>query len=374
MRATRTRAAVPVETIRAAAYRIPTDAPEADGTLAWDSTTLILVQVAAAGQVGTGWTYGDAACAEMAERVLAPVVVGTDARRVGAAWTAMVAELRNRGRVGAGGMALSAVDCALWDLKARLLQVPLHLLLGGIRDEVPVYASGGFTTYDAERTRAQLGEWTARGVPRVKIKIGEDWGRAERRDLMRIALARETIGPSVELYVDANGAYTAAQAVRIAERFAEYDVRWFEEPVSSDDLSGLRTVRDQVTAEVAAGEYGWDLATLSRMCQAEAVGCLQVDVTRCGGITEFLRVAAMAAAHGLEVSGHCAPQLHAPVLAAVPNARHLEWFHDHVRIESMLFDGALEPTAGVVRPSPERPGHGLDWLPEAAERWLSSPS
>jgi L-alanine-DL-glutamate epimerase-like enolase superfamily enzyme len=159
--------------------------------------------------------------------------------------------------------------------------------------------------------------------------------------------------------VDANGAYTAKQATWVMLQAAAQDVSWFEEPVSSDDLAGLRAVRESVTADVTAGEYGYDLAYFERMCAAGAVDCLQADVSRCGGITEWQRVAAVAAAHNLEISGHCAPHLHAHVAAATPNLRHLEWFHDHVRIESRFFDGALDPAGGSITPSADAPGHGL---------------
>ena len=196
-------------------------------------------------------------------------------------------------------------------------------------------------------------------IPRVKIKIGESWGTRLGRDLDRIAFARDIIGPGVELYVDANGGYTRKQAVRMARAMADQYVTWFEEPVSSDDLDGLREVRDQVTPDVTAGEYGYDLPYFARMVDAQAVDCLQADVTRCGGFTEWQRAAAVAAARGLEVSGHCAPNLHAHVAAAIPNLRHLEYFHDHARIESMVFDGALDPSGGVLRPDPARPGLGL---------------
>jgi L-alanine-DL-glutamate epimerase-like enolase superfamily enzyme len=208
------------------------------------------------------------------------------------------------------------------------------------------------------------------GIPRVKIKIGESGGTREERDLDRVGQAREVIGPHAELYVDANGGYRVGQAVRVAQRLAEHEVVWFEEPVSSDDLAGLATVRRSCRADVAAGEYGFDLAYFERMCAHQSVDCLQVDVTRCGGVTELLRVAAVAAAHGLEISGHCAPQAHLAVLAAVPNLRHLEWFHDHVRIEGLLFDGVAEPQAGVLRPQDDRVGHGLTWRPEAAAPYL----
>lgn len=348
-----------IESIETAVLTVPTDAPEADGTFAWDATTLVLVTLRAGGGIGTGWTYGAAACAAVVRDQLAPVVEGRSALDVPGAWHAMVRSLRNVGRPGVSSMALSAVDLAMWDLKARLLDLPLHRLLGAVHDEVPVYGSGGFTTYDDARLTEQLTGWVVgQGIPRVKIKIGEAWGTRVNRDLDRVRQARAAIGDKTELYVDANGGYTPGQAVRVARQLQDCDVRWFEEPVSSDDLPGLGQVRRHAAADVAAGEYGYDLAYFQRMCAAQAVDCLQVDVTRCGGITELLRVAAVAASHGLEVSGHCAPHLHLAALMAVPNIRHLEWFHDHVRIESMLFDGTLDPSGGNLRPAEGRAGHG----------------
>jgi L-alanine-DL-glutamate epimerase-like enolase superfamily enzyme len=192
----------------------------------------------------------------------------------------------------------------------------------------------------------------------MKIKIGESWGTNARRDLQRVALARDAIGPETELYVDANGGYDGQQAVRIARRLDELGVTWFEEPVSSDDHHGLRRVREAVTPDVTAGEYGDSLAYFAHLLAAETVDCVQVDVTRCGGYSEWRRIAALAAAHGLEVSGHCAPSLHAAVAMATPNLRHLEWFHDHVRIEGRYLDGFPAPDGGTVVP-PDAPGHGL---------------
>jgi len=358
-----------VEAVHASAYRVPTDSPEGDGTLAWDATTLVLVRVKAGDLVGTGWTYGPAGCAAVVDELLAPRVVGRPAESARSRWPDLVVALRNAGRPGVAGMSLSALDCALWDLAARSLGRPLHRLLGAVRDEIPVYGSGGFTTYDDEQLASQLAGWTReQGIPRVKIKIGESWGRDEARDLDRVGRARDVVGDEVELYVDANGGYSVGQAVRVAGALDELDVRWFEEPVSSDDLAGLREVRSRARADVTAGEYGYDLVYFEHMAAAGAVDCLQVDVTRCGGITELLRIAAVAAAHGLQVSGHCAPHLHAAPLAAVPNLRHLEWFHDHVRIESMLFSGTADPKGGAI-PLRDAPGHGLTWLPDAAEQF-----
>lgn len=352
--------------LAAAAYRVPTDAPEGDGTLAWDSTTMVLVRAEADGQVGVGWTYGPAAVVPVVTELLAPVVADLDPDDVPTVWSAMQRRLRNAGRPGVAGLALSAADCAVWDLKARRHGLPLARLLGTARRQVPVYGSGGFTTYDSDRQHRQLAGWVHdEGIPRVKIKIGESWGTEVPRDLARMAAARRIIGDDTELYVDANGAYQRKQAVRVMRSAADLDVRWYEEPVSSDDLPGLGLVRDQVLPDVAAGEYGFDLVYFHRM--APYVDCLQIDVTRCGGITEFLRAAAVAAAAGLEVSAHCAPHQHLPVAAAVPNLRHVEWFHDHVRIESMLFDGTVGATGGVAAVNLDAPGIGLELRTALAE-------
>jgi L-alanine-DL-glutamate epimerase-like enolase superfamily enzyme len=351
-----------VDDVHASAYTIPTDGPEADGTLAWHATTLVLVQVRAGDHVGTGWTYGSPACADLIKDLLGPLLIGRGPLDVTRAWLAVVTALRNIGRPGIGGMALSALDCALWDLKARLLDLPLHKLLGQVHDCVPVYGSGGFTTYDQHQLAAQLAGWVGdQHIPRVKIKIGESAGTRIDHDLERIKQARTLIGDDVELYTDANGAYTVGAAIRVGAALDAQDVTWFEEPVSSDDLPGLREIRTRVRADVAAGEYGSDLTYFHRMCASRAVDCLQVDVTRCGGITELLRVAAVAAAAGLQVSGHCAPHQHAAALTAIPNARHLEWFHDHVRIETLLFDGTLDPAGGTVTPRDDATGNGLTW-------------
>jgi L-alanine-DL-glutamate epimerase-like enolase superfamily enzyme len=359
-----------VSGLSASAYVIPTDAPEADGTLTWDATTMVLATARAGGMAGVGWSYAAAAAGRVITDVLAGVVTGRSALDVPGSCEAMIRAVRNIGRPGIAATAISAVDIALWDLKARLLGCPLAGLLGQARASVPIYGSGGFTSYDARQTRDQLAGWVERDhIPRVKIKIGESWGGNERRDAERVALAREVIGAGTELYVDANGGYTVGQAVRVAGRLADCGVTWFEEPVSSQDLAGLAAVRRQVLPDVAAGEYSWSLADSARLIDAGAVDCLQLDATRCGGFTEFLRGAALAAGHNLQVSAHCAPNQHAHVGVAVPNLRHVEYFHDHQRIERMLFDGALDPEGGFLTPAPGRPGLGMSLREADAEKY-----
>jgi L-alanine-DL-glutamate epimerase-like enolase superfamily enzyme len=362
----------PIQSLGVRTFTIPTDEPEADGTIAWDSTTVVVVTVGAGGRSGVGFTYGPSACARVIEDVLRANVLGRDALDVPGAWGAMVASIRNVGRPGVASMAISAVDTALWDLKARLLGLSVARLLGTVREGAPVYGSGGFTTYSDERLREQFGTWVHDlGIPRVKMKIGEAWGTNEARDLERVHAARETIGADAQLFVDANGAYTRKQAVRMARAMADDGVVYLEEPVSSDDLEGLRLIRNTVDMDVAAGEYGYHLAYFADMCAAEAVDILQADVSRCGGITEWMRVAAVAAGHGLRVSAHTAQSLTAHVACAVPNVAHLEYFHDHARSDRILFDGVLDPVGGVLRPDPDRPGFGLELKLADAERYAA---
>jgi L-alanine-DL-glutamate epimerase-like enolase superfamily enzyme len=245
-----------IDRIDVSAYTIPTDFPESDGTLDWDSTTLIVVEAHGGGQSGLGYTYGDLAAASLIERLLAPAIEGRDVMAEPGAWSVMNQLLRNVGRSGIGSMAIAAVDSALWDLKARLLNLPLVTLLGSVRNGIPVYGSGGFTSYPLDRLQQQVGEWVNRGILKVKMKVG----REPLQDLPRVEAARSAIGPNVELFVDANGAYTRKQALRFAESFAQYGVTWFEEPVSSDDLEGLKLLRNRAPAgmAIAAGEYGYD--------------------------------------------------------------------------------------------------------------------
>jgi L-alanine-DL-glutamate epimerase-like enolase superfamily enzyme len=351
-----TATATTVERLEVSAQTIPTDEPESDGTFAWDSTTIVVVQAHAGDKTGIGYTYTHESAAKLIEDKLQDAVKGCDAMEVRSAWHAMSATLRNIGRPGLGFMALSAVDLALWDLKARLLEQPLVAVLDAAHDEVPIYGSGGFCSYSDDKLREQLGGWAEDGIPRVKMKVG----REPERDRDRVRAARAAIGDDVDLYVDANGAYTRQQALEWSNVYAEeFGARWFEEPVSSDDLEGLRFVRDHSPAglEVAAGEYGDLLPYFERM--APAVDCLQADVTRCGGITALLEVAAVAHAHELDLSAHCAPAISAHAFCAVQRLRHLEYFHDHVRVEQRVFDGVLEPDAGALRPDRSRPGNGL---------------
>jgi L-alanine-DL-glutamate epimerase-like enolase superfamily enzyme len=361
-----------VERVRASAYEIPTaNDEESDGTLVWRSTTVLVVELAGGGETGLGYGYCDASGARIVQRTLAGVIEGADALAPGAAWAQMQVAIRQLGQEGLAAMAVSAVDVALWDLKARLLGVALCDLLPRFRDAVPAYGSGGFTSYSDGELREQLGGWAADGFRSVKMKVGRD----PAADVGRVAAARAAVGDEVELMVDANGAYRSVpQALAWAERFAaDFGVTWLEEPVSSRNVSGLRQVREGAPAglAIAAGEYGWTLAGLQQMLDAEAVDVLQADVSRCGGITNLLRVDGICSAHERPLSAHCVPAVMAHAGCGLETLVHTEYFFDHARAERLLFDGVVDPRDGLLRPDRARPGLGIELKRADAERYAA---
>ena len=351
------------------AYTVPTDYPESDGTLAWNETTLILVRASAADKVGIGYTYADIATAKLIHQTLIPLIRDADALAVPASWSVMRQSIRNLGRPGICSMAIAAVDSALWDLKAKLLDLPLVSLLGAAQESVEIYGSGGFTSYSIQQLQKQFGDWVEQGIKAVKMKIGRD----PAQDVARVKAARQAIGENTALYVDANGAYSRKQALLMAKQFEEFDVRWFEEPVTSDDLDGLRLIRDRAPSrmDIAAGEYGYDVLYFKRMLDAGAVDVQQADATRCAGISEFLRVGALCDAANTPMSAHTSPSLHLHPCCSLSRLRNIEYFHDHVRIENMFFDGVIQPVDGRLRPDFSRAGMGLEFKKADAERFAA---
>ena len=348
-----------LQKLEVSAYTIPTESPEADGTIDWSSTTLVLVELTSADSTGLGYTYADPTAARLIESKLFPQIRDLDPFDIPRAHAEMVRSVRNLGRPGIAAMAISAVDNALWDLKARLLELSLIDLLGAVRESAEVYGSGGFTSYSLERLHQQMEGWAREGFTKVKMKIGRD----ARADLQRVQLVREAVGPEVQIFVDANGGYSRKEALAQAERFSEDRVTWFEEPVSADDLEGLRLLRDRAPApiQIAAGEYGYDPSYFHRLMAAGSVDVLQADATRCGGISGFLAVGAQAQARQLPFSFHCAPALHVAPACCSPNHVVGEYFFDHVRIENLLFEGTPRPIRGMLTPDRSRPGFGLEF-------------
>lgn len=356
-----------INKLKVSAYTIPTDFPESDGTIEWDSTTLVLVELEGGGKSGLGYTYADESVSNFINKTLKKIIVGADVMNIPAMHQTLISAIRNNGDSGLAAMAVSAVDNALWDLKAKILEVSVAALIGMARNDFPIYGSGGFTSYPIDRLQKQLGGWAEKGFKQVKMKIG----REPEKDVYRVKMVKEAIGKNTQLFVDANGAYTAKQALEKAEQFAALGVKWFEEPVPSADLIGLHLIREHAPAimNIAAGEYGYNLPYFENMLAAEAVDVLQADATRCGGISTFLKAGHLCEAHQLPFSSHCAPSLHLHAGVTLPGFFTAEYFHDHVRIENMLFDGVQQPKNGVLYPDLERPGFGLEFKYQDAEKY-----
>lgn len=356
-----------VEQARVSAYVLPTDSPESDSSLAWHANTLVLVELESNGVGGLGYCYAHVATARLIDDMLLPMIRGGDAWSIPAHTQRLTRAVRNLGQVGIAAMAVSVVDIALWDLKARLLGLPLVSLLGASREAIAAYGSGGFSSYPPDRLQRHCAAWVDMGLDRVKIKVGY----RPREDGERVRLARAAIGTAA-LMVDADGGYGRKQAQAMADLFAREGVSWFEEPVPFDDLPGLRLMRDRTPPgmDIAAGEYTYRLDDARRLLQADAIDVLQADATRCGGITGFLATAALADAFHIPLSAHGAPGLHLSLGCAVRPACHIELFRDHLRIEERLFDGLPRPGGGLLRPDLTQVGLGLAFRHTDARPYL----
>ena len=357
-----------IQGVDVSVFRVPTDGgPETDGTARWDATTMVFVEIHAAGKTGIGYTYADEATALVIEHELRGVLDGADALETAGLFKELLASIRNMGRDGIAAMAISAVDIALWDLRGKIYEAPVYALIGAARASAPVYGSGGFTSYGLERLCAQLGGWVDAGIPRVKMKIGRD----PAADIPRVREARRAIGERAELFVDANGAYSRKQAMQFANELAQLRVSWFEEPVYHQDFEGLRQVRERAPAgmDVAAGEYGYQPAHFWRMLEAKTVDCLQADATRCGGFSGLLAIDGLCQSAMMPLSTHCAPHVQLHAALGCKMLRHMEYFYDHARIERMFFDGVSEPIDGALFPDPSRPGIGLQLRRADARRY-----
>jgi L-alanine-DL-glutamate epimerase-like enolase superfamily enzyme len=358
---------IPIKSIEVSAYKIPTDSLEADGTLQWEATTLVLVEVVASNKCGIGYTYSDESAAFLINRKLKDLILHANALDIQSITSLLTKQIRNSGTCGIAMMAVSAIDNALWDLKAKLLDIPVCKLIGQEKDAMLIYGSGGFTSYNKKQLQQQFANWAKLGIRYMKMKVGTQ----PEKDVERVKEAREVLDDAIQLMIDSNGAYTAKQALQIVNEAIPYNITWFEEPVSSDNLEGLNFIREHAPSQIkiAAGEYGYNLPYFNAMLQAKAVDVLQADATRCGGITGFLKAGHLAEAYQLPFSSHCAPALHLHAAICLPSFFIAEYFYDHSRIEQLLFDGVSPPNNGILKPDLSRPGFGFEFKHKDAEKY-----
>lgn len=273
--------------------------------------------------------------------------------------------LRGGGRKGIAFCALSAIDIALWDLKAKHLNLPLFELLGACVESVPVYGSGGWTNQTADELLAEMTEYATRGFGAVKMKVGKNFGKAERDDVRRVEEVRAAIGDTVDLYVDANNAYQPKQAVRIASQLQPYRVGWFEEPVIADDIDGLAAVTRASPIPVATGEHEYTKFGFRELLSRHAADIVQPDVGRVGGITEWMKIAHLAQAFNVQIAPHSYLLIHLHLACATPNTKSIEMLGAYERIDRELFARVPEPREGMLAPLADAPGLGLELDPVA---------
>ncbi|MBC2666735.1 mandelate racemase/muconate lactonizing enzyme family protein [Novosphingobium flavum] len=340
----------------------PIAAGFADATRKVETIGFLVVRILTdQGLEGIGITYhevGGEATAELIRRNMTPKLIGRDPFDTEVIWNEFFHYLRGVARKGLMYCALSAIDIALWDLKGKITGLPIYKLLGGGRTAVPVYASGGWTSYSDDELVAEMQAMVARGYNTVKFKVGYDGGRNLRRDAERVRKVREAVGPDVTLMVDANNSFDAASAVQLANRIREYDIALFEEPVFADDMPGLARFRKGTDIPLGTGEHEYLKFGVRDLLLNEAADIVQVDAARAGGYTEMIKCAALTQAWNLKFAPHAMENIHLQLGAAVPNVVFLERLLIFEDLTAKVFDNAPVPIGGLMH-VPDLPGLGL---------------
>jgi len=318
---------------------------------------------------GLGTSAGSTAVQAVVEDSLKEVLIGEDPFNIEKLWNLMFWTVRGVGRKGIAFCAISALDIALWDLKAKALNLPLYRLLGPYTDTVPVYGSGGWTNFSESELVAEQVGYVERGFPRVKMKVGKDFGMSEDEDVKRLAAVRKAVGDDVEIYVDANNGYYAKQAIRMSQIFEQFDVKWFEEPVLADDIEGLSVISQSTTIPVATGEHEYTKYGFKELISRGGADIVQPDIGRVGGVTEWMKVAHIAHGFNLPVAPHAYQLIHLHVACATPNLKVVEYLGVSDQSDRVWYTEFPEPVNGMWSPYPDRPGLGLELDPDVVKKF-----
>jgi len=326
------------------------------------------------GLEGFGITYhevGGEATKCLILKNMAPKLIGRSPLETEVIWQEFFHYLRGVGRKGLMFCALSAVDIALWDLKGKIVNLPLYKLLGGNKTKVPVYCSGGWTSYSDEELVDEMESMVGQGYSMIKFKVGVEGGRNPRRDIERVRKVREAVGPTVALLLDANNCWDSATGVQFANNVREYDIMLLEEPVFADDIPGLARFRRGTDIPLATGEHEYTKFGVRDLVLNEAADIVQTDGGRAGGYTELLKIAAITQAWNLKFAPHALENIHIHLVSAVPNALFLERLLLFEGITAQVYKNAPLPRNGYME-IPDQPGLGLelnmDFINEHDER------
>ncbi|MPZ52662.1 MAG: hypothetical protein GEU79_08000 [Acidimicrobiia bacterium] len=316
------------------------------------------------GPSGCGFTMGlggawSNAVATYIRDELAPLAIGGDALRPEALWDRLWGRNKARMRAGLGVWALSAVDIACWDIVGKVADLPVNNLLGGHRQEIPVYGSGGWHELSDEELLSECRAYAEQGISAYKYKIGTD------RDRERTAFLRKEMGDDFVLLADANQKYNVREAIEVSRMLADYAVTWIEEPVAADSVHDMAEVSAAGVVPVAAGENVYFRWGFRDLCMQSAAAYLQPDVARCGGITEFRKISTLAEAFTLNLSSHLCHELSLSLVGASPRG----WMVEYTELlPADLFTNPFEVVNGSMS-VPEDAGHGVDFVPEAVTRF-----
>lgn len=334
----------------------------ADATRAVDKIGMLVVRVTTdQGLEGIGVTYnetGGEATKVLIEKVMAPELIGRDPLANEVIWNEMAQYLRGVGRKGLMFCALSAIDIALWDLKGKIVNLPLYRLWGGTETHIPVYGSGGWTSYTDEELVEEVKRMVGMGYSTIKFKVGYGGGKKPLRDVQRVQKVRDAIGPDIGILLDANNCWDAATAVQFANRVKDCNIDLLEEPVFADDIYGLQEYKRKTDIPLGTGEHEYTKYGARDLLTMQAVDVLQIDGTRTGGFTELLKIGALAQAWNKKFAPHAMENIHHHIMSAMPNAymlEHLLLFED---ITSKVYASAPLPVNGYMD-IPDLPGLGL---------------
>ena len=305
----------------------------------------------------------------LVEDVLRPKIVGEDPFNAERIWEKMYWYTLQSGRRGAPLIAMSAIDIALWDVMGKSLNKPVHRLLGGHRDTVASYGSGVDLNYSGEELIKEMTDYVAQGFGAVKMKVGR---RSAEQDLERVKAVREAIGPKVDLCVDANNGWSLNNAIRMAKKLEKFDVYWLEEPILADEIDGLAKLASETTIPIAVGENHYTKWEFKDLMEHRAVEIVQADIGKCGGVTEYMKIAAMAEAYGLPVCPHHTEYVDAPLVAAIPNGLFHEYIAELFIPLGQVFVDPIRPSNGEISPS-NKPGFGIELNEEAVKRLKTKP-
>lgn len=341
------------------AYSKPYDVPISNGKYTYHNTEIIICLVHTDdGITGVGWTHGDEITYTAAKKI-EPYIVGEDPLNVERIWEKIYLP-KIFGRKGLATRAISAVDIALWDIRGKYANMPLYKMLGGFRNEVPVYVAGGY--YETGKSNAKLQEEMeanlAKGVKAIKMKIGR---LSIKDDIKRIEDVQKSVGPDVEVLVDANNAYTRMDALKMGRALDDLGVYWFEEPISCDDFEGSAFLVDRLDTPIAAGENEYTRFGFRDMIQAKSVNVINADAQILGGITEWKKVADLASAYNIPIAPHGDQEIHVHLVSSVANGLIVEYYDTNTNVlrDRMFTHKTTLNSNGTVSPS-ELPGIGVE--------------